>query len=291
MKNRFCSFSLAVAASFLLLSGSAVAQNTSYGTDALFHITTGTDNAAFGYSTLYWDSTGSSNTALGHEAMGGAVNPSSNTGVGYLALECNGGSNNTALGANAGSNNCSGSNNIFIGYNSGTAGTSNNIDIGNIGSRTDNGVIRIGSSTQTSAFIAGIYSATSSSGLPVYVNSSGQLGTLTSSVRFKEDIQDMGDATVGLLQLRPVTFHYKAPYDDGSHVLEYGLIAEEVAKIYPGLVQYDKEGKPYSVRYQFLNTMLLNEVQAQHRKLAAQQTQIEELQNQVKLLLEHQSVR
>ncbi len=102
----------------------------------------------------------------------------------------------------------------------------------------------------------------------------------------------MGDATNSLLlQLRPVTFHYKAPYDDGSHLLQYGLIAEEVAKVAPGLVQYDEEGKPYSVRYQFLNTMLLNEVQAQHRQLAAQQTQIEELQNQVKALLEHSTTK
>ena len=296
MKSCLRSFSLAAVISLSLISGSAVAQstsNTSYGAGgALSHITTGTDNSAFGFETLYWITTGSSNTAIGSAAMGGSVNPTANTAVGYLALECNGGSNNTAIGANAGSNNCSGSNNILVGYNSGTsAGRNNNIEIGNIGVSTDSGVIRIGSSTQTSTFIAGINGATSSSGSQVYVNSSGQLGTFTSSLRFKEDVQDMGDATKGLLQLRPVTFHYKAPYDDGSHLLEYGLIAEEVAKIYPGLVQYDEEGKPYSVRYQFLSTMLLNEVQAQHRQLATQQAQIEKLQNQVKALLEHSTAK
>jgi hypothetical protein len=293
MKICLRSFSLASVLSLSLISGSAVAQstsNTSYGAGgALSHITTGTDNSAFGFETLYWITTGSSNTAIGSAAMGGSVNPTANTAVGLLSLECNGGSNNTAIGANSGDNNCSGSNNIFIGYKSGTAGgTSNNIDIGNIGVNRDSGVIRIGSAAQTSTFIAGINGATSSSGSQVYVNSSGQLGTFTSSLRFKEDVQDMGDATNRvLLRLRPVTFHYKAPYDDGSHLLEYGLIAEEVAKVAPGLVQYDEEGKPYSVRYQFLNTMLLNEVQAQHRQLASQQAQIEELQNQVKALLEH----
>ena len=112
----------------------------------------------------------------------------------------------------------------------------------------------------------------------MYINTLGQLGTVTSSLRFKENVLDMGDASHGIMDLRPVTFNYKPQYDDGSHLLQYGLIAEEVARVYPGLVQYDKSGKPLSVRYQFVNAMLLNEVQQQHRE-------IEELKSQVQMLL------
>jgi predicted ribosome quality control (RQC) complex YloA/Tae2 family protein len=126
----------------------------------------------------------------------------------------------------------------------------------------------------------------------VYVDGNDQLGTLTSSLRFKQDVEDMGDATQGLMRLRPVTFRYKPEYDDGSHLLEYGLIAEEVAKVYPELVQTDRSGKPLAVRSHFVNAMVLNEVQRQHRTIATQQerieqqqTQIEELQRQVRALL------
>ena len=126
---------------------------------------------------------------------------------------------------------------------------------------------------------------TVSSGTAVYIDSNGQLGTITSSVRFKEDVESMGDASEGLMKLRPVTFHYKAPYDDGSHLLQYGLIAEEVAKVFPDLVQYDQQGKPFTVRYHEINTMLLNELQKQHAKvnelnahLAEQEARIQRLE-------------
>ena len=105
----------------------------------------------------------------------------------------------------------------------------------------------------------------------MYINTNGQLGTLTSSRRFKDNIQDMGTASSKLFQLRPVTFNYKPQFDDGSHLLQYGLIAEEVAKVYPDMVVYDKDGQPYTVRYQVLAPMLLNELQKQNAVVAAQQ--------------------
>jgi hypothetical protein len=105
----------------------------------------------------------------------------------------------------------------------------------------------------------------------VYINTNGQLGTLTSSRRFKDNIQDMGTASSKLFQLRPVTFNYKPQFDDGSHLLQYGLIAEEVAKVYPDMVVYDKDGQPYTVRYQVLAPMLLSELQKQNAVVAAQQ--------------------
>lgn len=143
-------------------------------------------------------------------------------------------------------------------------------------------VTRIGNQgTQTSTYIAGIYGATASGGTAVYVNSAGQLGTATSSRRFKEDIQDMADATDGLMKLRPATFHYKKEYDDGSHLLQYGLVAEEVAEVYPGLVNYGRDGKVNTVYYQFVNAMLLNEVQKQHRKMEAQETEITALKSRL----------
>jgi len=117
------------------------------------------------------------------------------------------------------------------------------------------------------------------------------LGTLTSSVRFKEDVATMGEASHDLMKLRPVVFHYKAPYDDGSRLLQYGLIAEEVAKVAPELVQYDATGQPFTVRYHALNAMLLNELQKQHAKveeqaaeLARQKAQIEEQEARIRRL-------
>jgi hypothetical protein len=157
----------------------------------------------------------------------------------------------------------------------------------------ESNAIRIGFG-QDATYIAGIYGSPSSSGVSVYINSSGQLGTRTSSLRFKEEIRDMGDSTNGLMKLRPVTFLYKPEYDKGPRTLQYGLIAEEVAEVYPDLVAYEPDGKPYTVKYQYLTTMLLNEMQKQyHRaaaeavvitqqedKIEAQQLKIEKLQRQ-----------
>src|SRR5205085_12330821 len=119
------------------------------------------------------------------------------------------------------------------------------------GSATESNVTRLGN-TQTSAFIAGVYGVTVSSGLAVFINSSGQLGTVSSSARYKDDIRDMGNQSQRLQQLRPVTFHYKP---DPNASQQYGLIAEEVAKVYPELVVRNKDGEVESVQYHQLIPM------------------------------------
>jgi len=181
-------------------------------------------------------------------------------------------------------NNITGSNNVAIGNGAGSnvATTSNNIHIGNIGAATDSGTIRIGTpfssgctTCQTSAFIAGIYgSSTGLSNVQVVVDANGNLGTVQSSRRYKEDIQDMGDTSSGLMKLRPVTFRYKKAYEDGSKPVQYGLIAEEVAEVYPDLVARSADGQVESVRYQLLDPMLLNELQKQHATIVALKAQI-----------------
>ena len=105
------------------------------------------------------------------------------------------------------------------------------------------------------------------SGVPVMVDPTGQLGTVSSSRRFKEDIQDMGDASSGLLRLRPVIFRYKQPYQDGSKPVDYGLIAEEVAQVYPDLAVKGADGQIETVQYQKLTPMLLNELQKQAEQI------------------------
>ena len=228
--------------------------------------TTGTNNTASGTLSLYSNNTGSNNTASGNLSL-----YSNNTG-----------SNNTASGYQALYNNTIGSNNIAIGYNAGfNVTTSNNIDIGDQGTASDNQTIRIGTAgAQTSTFIAGIYGV-NTSGIPVYINNYGQLGTVASSRRYKEDIQDMGDTSSGLLRLRPVTFRYRKPYSDGSQPIQYGLIAEEVAEVYPDLVARSADGQIETVKYQLLDSMLLNELQKQNATIAAQKEQIRSLEQRL----------
>ena len=155
--------------------------------------------------------------------------------------------------------------------------------IGNNGVSTDDSTIRIGSSkigqSQTKTFVAGIRGATYDifSALNVVIDSNGQLGTINSSRRYKEDIHDMADASSNLLRLRPVTFRYKKPYADGSKQIDYGLIAEEVAEVYPDLVVTNKDGQIETVQYQKLTPMLLNEVQKMHLDAKKQHVEIEKL--------------
>jgi hypothetical protein len=247
-----------------------------------------------------------------------AVTGSQNVGLGYMALPVlTSGGLNVAIGEGAMSNATEAGLNIAIGpnsLNSLTTGSFNiaisggedittesyNVYIDNSGTPGDSGVIRIGTdvglAANTAAYIAGISGVTSSGGTAVYINTDGQLGTLTSSLRFKEDVQDIGDTSAGLMQLRPVSFHYRPEFDDGSHLLQYGLVAEEVARVYPDLVQTDREGRPIAVRTHFINAMMLNEVQRQHGTIAAQQAridqqqaEIEELQRQVRELLQQRA--
>jgi hypothetical protein len=229
-------------------------------------------------------------SGLGIEEPGGAA--AANTAVGFNSLNPGAtGTSNTAVGANALDSIGTGSNNIAVGAQAGNNITTTgfNIDIGNQGVGGDSGVIRIGVvGTQSTTFIAGIQGVTTgdNNAVEVMIDSAGQLGTISSSRRYKEDIQDMGDTSSGLLRLRPVTFRYKKPFNDGSQPVQYGLIAEEVAEVYPDLVARSADGQIQTVKYQVLGPMLLNEVQKQNTTIAAQKEQIQAQGQQIRSLEE-----
>jgi len=260
--------------------------NTAAGSEALQNNTTGSYNTATGAAALPVSTSGSFNTASGALALQFNTTGSSNTGIGYGALDLNtGGLGNTAIGYNALSANVTGSNNIAIGSGAGGnvgSGSSGNIHIGNSGSSADFGAVRIGDS-QTSFFAAGIRGVTtgSNNAIAVVIDSNGQLGTVSSSRRFKEDIQEMGNASNGLMRLRPVTFRYQKPFADGSKPIQYGLVAEEVAEVYPDLVAHSADGQIETVKYQVLDSMLLNEVQRQQREIGSQQDHIQRLEDAI----------
>jgi len=253
-------------------------ENTATGVYALLGNTTGGNNTATGFNALAFNTTGSLNAAGGALALVNNTTGSDNTASGGSALgNSTTGSYNTAYGAQALLSNTTGSGNIAIGYqaaDSVSGSNSNNIHIGSEGAFSDSGVIRVGSPGQQSSFLAaGIRGVTTGNNdaIPVVIDSNGQLGTVSSSRRFKEDIQDMGDASSGLLRLRPVTFRYRQPFADGSKPIEYGLIAEEVAEVYPDLVAHSADGQIESVKYQVLDSMLLNELQKQAEKIRRQE--------------------
>jgi uncharacterized Zn ribbon protein len=212
---------------------------------------------------------GSYNVAVGWAALNSNQPTSTSTGI-----------SNTALGSGALYNNTTGSNNTAIGRDAGNQLTtgSNNIVIGSIGVAAESNTIRIGTSaTQTRAFIAGIRTITTgvNNAVTVVIDSNGQLGTVSSSRRYKEDITDMGDASDRLQKLRPVTFRYKKPYDNGEKPVQFGLIAEEVAETFPELAVFNNEGQPETVKYQDLAPMLLNEVQKQQRHADTKDAELE----------------
>ena len=295
--------------SYALHSNTTGSENTATGLSALFYNTTGSNNTATGHQALLWADTGSNNTATGHQALNHNSTGFDNTATGLSALNNNtGGDNNTATGlstlalnttgyqnAATGSNalysnttgsdntatgsyalysNTTGNNNTAIGYYAGYNATTGSYNIfigaGVSGTSSVDHVIRIGGG-QTQTYIAGISGASIGTSSAVYVNGNGQLGTITSSRRFKEDIQDMREASSRLMKLRPVTFHYKPQLDQEERVLQYGLIAEEVAEVYPELVQYGQSGEPLTVRYHELGPMLLNEVQRQQEHIDKQE--------------------
>jgi hypothetical protein len=263
--------------------------NTAIGQMALQANTTGNANTASGGSALAHNTTGFNNTADGDGALAANTIGVFNTADGQGAMQTNTtGGYNTACGAGALAANTTGTTNIAIGamaaqYVAGTG--SNNIHIGSSGSLNDSGVIRIGS-TQSSFYAAGIRGVTtgSSNAVPVVIDSSGQLGTVNSSRRFKEDIHDMGEASSGLLRLRPVTFRYRQPFADGSKPVEYGLIAEEVAEVYPDLVAHSADGQIETVKYQVLDSMLLNELQKEHAQARQQADEIRLLRTRLAAL-------
>ncbi len=237
--------------------------NAFSGYQAGYSNTVGYSDTFSGYQAGYSNTFGHSNTLVGFQAGYTSNLASQNTFSGYQAGYNNTGDNNTFYGFQAGFYNTTGTSDVYIAYSGVVPGSESN-------------TIRIGTvNTQSAAYIAGIYGSTSSSGIPVVINSVGHLGTQTSSLRFKEQVHDMGDSTNALMNLRPVTFLYKPEYDEGDHTLQYGLIAEEVAKVYPELVAYDNNGQPYTVRYQYIATMLLNEVQKQYRRAEAEAKVVE----------------
>ena len=240
-------------------------ENTATGLSALYSNSAGDQNTANGAYALASNSVGDRNTAIGYQALQSNTSASNNSGVGYQALFHNStGIHNTACGVNALSNNTAGGFNIALGDHAGANLTigSNNIEIGHPGFAGENGTIRIGNTAQARTFIAGVYAVNEGApAVPVYVSSGGQFGTIASSERFKKDIATMEKASEVILSLRPVTFHYKT---DTTGTPQFGLIAEEVAKLNPALVLPDKEGKPYTVRYEAVNAMLLNEFLKEH---------------------------
>ena len=283
------------------------AGNAANGSGALLLNATGSDNTAMGSATLVFNELGSNNTAVGKGALYtagkrvtagsfitgatytirfsgttdftlvGAAN--SNVGTVFIATGAGAGSgtaagqldNNTALGANAGSNLQTGTGNIAIGYGAWGLSESNTTRIGQ---------------AQTRTFIGGIRGVTTGVGnaVAVMIDSDGQLGTVSSSRRVKDDIADMGSGSRALMELRPVTFHYKAEEATSERRLQYGLIAEEVAKVYPGLVAHSADGKVETVMYQYLPSMLLNEYQKQQQRIEVLERQAERLARLVERL-------
>jgi hypothetical protein len=235
--------------------------NVGIGASALFQVS-GDNNTAVGSFALGIDISGQDNTAVGEGAVGGNVDGSNNVGIGFDALGNNNGSSNIGIGESAGINLTSGK---------------NNIDIGNAGMAGESAKIRIGNKANKSTFIAGISGVTVAGGVGVVVNNSGQLGVATSSARYKEAIKPMNKASETILELKPVTFRYKKDLDPDA-IPQFGLVAEDVAKVNPDLVARDGEGKPYTVRYDAVNAMLLNEFLKEHRKVEVQAQKEEKLE-------------
>jgi len=224
------------------------ASNTATGESALLFNTTGDNNTASGKDALFSNIGGFGNVANGFQALFSNIQGDGNTANGYLALFNTTGDDNTALGVLAGIRVTTGSGNIHI---------------GNEGANRDTATIKIGSA-QTATFIAGIRGVTTgtANAIPVLIDSTGQLGTMSSSRRFKKEIKPMDSASQSILGLKPVTFHYKS---DSTDAPQFGLIAEEVAAVNPDLVVGDEKGEIYTVRYDAVNAMLLNEFLKEHQ--------------------------
>ncbi len=300
---------------YALYAGTSGEHNTGVGYGTLASSTTGSGNTAIGHDALEYQTVASENTALGAYALQGNATGGGNTAAGYEALAYNSsGANNTAfglaalllnttgkgnaaqgvnalynnttgirnlgIGSNALFSNVSGGYNIALGFNAGynVLNGSNNIEIGSEGAAGDNATIQIGvQGTQVHTTIAGIYGTLVTGASAVYVTAAGQLGVQGSSERFKTDIAAMPQLSEKLAQLRPVTFRYRT---DPKRVRQYGLIAEEVAKVYPELVIRDPAGKIMGVHYEELAPMLLNEIQQQQRTNTAQAARIHDLEHQ-----------
>jgi hypothetical protein len=294
--------------------------NTATGTNALrFHIT-GDHNTATGRAALAINTDGEANTATGRAAMGNGTTGNNNTATGWQALFNNTGNANVANGAFALWSNTTGERNVangnlalysntsggfntadgFDALESNTTGGSNialgdfagadlttgdfNIDIGNAGVAAEANTIRIGTSgDQTRTFIAGI-SGTAVAGAVVKVNANGQLGVAPSSERFKAAIKPMDKASEAILALKPVSFRYKHEVDPKG-IPQFGLVAEQVAKVNPDLVDRDAKGGIYTVRYEAVNAMLLNEFLKEHRTVQELEATVAQQQKEIQALI------
>jgi Chaperone of endosialidase len=270
-----------------LLSNATGSDNTAVGYSALVSNTVGFQNTAVGDSTLGSNTTGNTNTASGSVALSNNTTGDDNTAIGSETLYNNGtGGQNTAVGASALFLNASGIVNIALGFHAGDLTTGdNNIVIGNRGVEGESNTIRIGGGVfgygpQTAAFIAGI-SGTAVVGDPVVVDGNGQLGTVASSARFKKNIKPMDKTSEAILAFKPVSFQYRS---DSNGTPQFGLIAEEVAKVNPDLVVRNRNGEIYSVRYDQVNAMLLNEFLKEHRTVGELKATVEQQQKQIESL-------
>ena len=290
----------------LTLTGSS---NTGVGNEALLALTDGSENTAHGRAALSLTTSGNNNTALGSSALVLNRTGSNNTAVGAEALLSNAGDNNTAVGEDAlrshqaGNENTAvgegtiesttvgigntavgvnalrhstGDRNTALGRNSGLDQTtgSDTIYIGSRGVAAESNPTRIGAALHSRTFISGIEGVTTAGAASaVLIDSNGQLGTVSSSLRYKTDVRDMGALSEGLQRLRPVAFRCQQARAGGQR-LEYGLIAEEVAEVFPDIVVYDEAGRPETVQYRKVNAMLLNEVQHQHQRIGDLEQQL-----------------
>jgi hypothetical protein len=297
---------------FALYNNTDGYQNNAFGNHALFENLHGAGNTAVGDEALQnndmsGNALGNINTAVGAQALLANVDGDSNNAVGYQALVTltagdqnnamgtfvlvnSEGAANTAVGDSAFMNSTTGSFNTIIGWHAGTGiGVDGQDDIyigatSGPASGAENGTIRIGDpGFVSSCYIAGIAGQTAPFGVPVVVSPLGKLGTVVSSARFKDDIKPMDKASESIFALNPVTFRYKKAID-ASGTPQFGLVAEQVAKVNPDLVVRDRDGKPYTVRYEAVNAMLLNEFLKEHRTVQEQQAKILLQESQIKAL-------
>lgn len=275
-----------------LRSNTTGGNNSASGFAALFDNTTGTEGAAFGFLTLSSNTTAAGNAAFGSQAMLNTSTGGSNAAFGASALSANTkGFRNVAVGHSALLGSTIGKSNTAVGWKAGERTTGNdNVLIAHRGVTGESQTMRIGtngtpdeiSSGVTRTFIAGVRGVTTGSpGTPVLVDSKGQFGTISSSLRFKQDVHDIRDLDDRLLKLRPVEFRYKQTDAAGERPIQYGLIAEEVAEVFPELVVPDENGQPETVAYHLLPTLLLSELQKERALARAQSERITELEQHV----------
>jgi hypothetical protein len=278
-----------VAVGFQALRSNTIGNvNTAIGFQALLSNTDGNFNTAVGNGALAFNISGQENTALGFGALGNHAPGNFNTAVGSIALLNTTGEENTGVGVNVLDNNTSGGLNTAVGFGAleashGSHNTALGVNAG-LNVTTADGVIAIGSlggNTDNTCWIGNIFGKTtvSATTMPVIVSNTGQLGTVVSSRRFKEAIKPMDKASETILGLKPVTFHYKS---DGTNTPQFGLVAEDVAEVNPDLVVRDDKGEIYSVRYDAVNAMLLNEFLKEHHMVQEQQKEIDALKAELK---------